>query len=81
MVLFYRWLRVRLSIVASILWAKGNRDSLALLPGGARGTDFTRGKNDGMFTIIMVNCSLYSILVIYDYWIFSGDDAPQYYRK
>ncbi|KAI8301549.1 hypothetical protein K4K59_000951 [Colletotrichum sp. SAR11_240] len=39
------------------------------------GRDFTRDLTDGFFNIETINYSLYLILVIYDYWLYTGDDA------
>lgn len=65
---------VRGNIVASMLRCEASKATPGLLPGGAPpGTDFNRS-GDSMFTILSVNYSLYLILVIYDYWLFTGDD-------
>ncbi|KPM41903.1 hypothetical protein AK830_g4604 [Neonectria ditissima] len=66
---------VRGNIVASMLRCKASKETPGLLPGGAPpGTDFNRARDDTMFNILSVNYSLYLILVIYDYWTFTGDD-------
>ncbi|KAL0940904.1 alpha-l-rhamnosidase [Colletotrichum truncatum] len=67
---------VRGNIVASMLRFKGDEKGRGLLPGGVPpGRDFTRDLTDGFFNIETINYSLYLILVIYDYWMYTGDDA------
>ncbi|KAF6844653.1 alpha-l-rhamnosidase [Colletotrichum musicola] len=67
---------VRGNIVASMLRFKADEEGRGLLPGGVPpGRDFTRGLTDGFFNIETINYSLYLILVIYDYWLYTGDDA------
>ncbi|KAI8312427.1 hypothetical protein K4K61_010191 [Colletotrichum sp. SAR11_59] len=67
---------IRGNIVASMLRFKGDETGRGLLPGGVPpGRDFTRDLTDGFFNIETINYSLYLILVIYDYWLYTGDDA------
>ncbi|KAF9877834.1 hypothetical protein CkaCkLH20_04969 [Colletotrichum karsti] len=67
---------IRGNIVASMLRFKGDDKGRGLLPGGVPpGRDFTRDLTDGFFNIETINYSLYLILVIYDYWVYTGDDA------
>ncbi|KAH7010232.1 Six-hairpin glycosidase-like protein [Ilyonectria destructans] len=66
---------VRGNIVASMLRCKGSKETPGLFPSGAPpGIDFSRPRGDTMFCLLAVNYSLYLILVIYDYWTFTGDD-------
>ncbi|KAF6816800.1 alpha-l-rhamnosidase [Colletotrichum sojae] len=67
---------MRGNIVASMLRFKADEEGRSLLPGGVpSGRDFTRGLTDGFFNIETINYSLYLILVIHDYWLYTGDDA------
>ncbi|EQB58007.1 hypothetical protein CGLO_01788 [Colletotrichum gloeosporioides Cg-14] len=67
---------IRGNIVASMLRFKGDEAGRGLLPGGVPpGRDFTRDLTDGFFNIETINYSLYLILVIHDYWLYTGDDA------
>ncbi|KAJ5703544.1 alpha-l-rhamnosidase [Penicillium malachiteum] len=62
---------VRGNIVASML-----RTGTSLLSGGGPpGRDLTRAAKDEMFNVLTVNYSLYLILVIYDFWMHTGDDS------
>ncbi|KAK4234235.1 Six-hairpin glycosidase [Achaetomium macrosporum] len=65
---------VRGNIIASMLRGSEDSDATPLLSGGGpAGRDLTRGPRDGMFNVLTVNYSLYLILVIYDYWMYTAD--------
>ncbi|KAI8285842.1 hypothetical protein K4K60_000861 [Colletotrichum sp. SAR11_57] len=67
---------IRGNIAACMLRFKDDETGRGLLPGGVPpGRDFTRDLTDGFFNIETINYSLYLILVIYDYWLYTGDDA------
>lgn len=60
---------VRGNIEASML-----RPSMGWLHGGIPvGRAYDRPEQDTMFEVLSVNYSLYLIIVIYDYWMFTGD--------
>ncbi|KAJ5720714.1 alpha-l-rhamnosidase [Penicillium malachiteum] len=62
---------VRGNIVTSML-----RTGTSLLSGGGPpGRDLTRTAKDEMFNVLTVNYSLYLLLVIYDFWMHTGDDS------
>ncbi|OIW31454.1 Six-hairpin glycosidase [Coniochaeta ligniaria NRRL 30616] len=63
---------VRGNILASIL---RENDSPLLAGGGPPGLDFGRSRRDTMFTVLTINYSLYLILVVFDYWWYTGDGS------
>lgn len=66
---------IRGNIEASILRSKRSQSVPALLPGGVPpGREFEREFEDTMFNVLSVNYSLYLTMVIYDYWMYTGDE-------
>ncbi|KAH8593953.1 Six-hairpin glycosidase-like protein [Bisporella sp. PMI_857] len=62
------------NIEASMLRSLARCNEPGLLPGGTPpGRAFERALNDTMFNVLNINYSLYLIMVLYDYWLFTGE--------
>ncbi len=65
---------VRGNIEGSMLRIKTPEGEPSLLPGGSPiGKAFDWPNGDTMFEVMSISYSLYLILVIHDYWLFTGD--------
>ena len=66
---------IRGNIEASMLRSLARYDQPALLPGGVPpGRAFERDPEDTLFNVLNPNYSMYLIMVMYDYWLYTGED-------
>jgi hypothetical protein len=75
---------IRGNIEAALLRTEPDEEGNSLLPGGVTaGRNFERQKIDTGIRIMTVNYSLYLIMVIYDYWMYTGDNEfiAKYWRQ
>ncbi|KAK0112695.1 hypothetical protein ONS95_014433 [Cadophora gregata] len=66
---------IRGNIEASMMRSTARNGAAGLLPGGIPpGREFERSADDTMFKVLSASYSLYLILAVYDFWLYTGDD-------
>ena len=70
---------IRGNIEASMMRSTAWNGAKGLLPGGnPPGREFERNPKDTMFKVLSINYSFYLIMVIHDFWLYTGDNLLIY---